>query len=133
MRKYLYQTIVLSAVAVALGIVLFVKFSTPRYDFPMPQMGEVTIVEVGSTICEPCQLLRPEIEKIKTKLEGKVTVHIVEITNQSKDAYKIQLIPSVLVFDKNGQEVARKIFAKEDVPGTQEWLKEKTLPLGVEW
>lgn len=133
MKKYLYQIIVLSAVTVAIGIVLFVKFSAVRYDFPMPQKGEVTIVEVGSTICEPCQLLRPEIEKIKAKLEGKATVHVVDITNESKDAYKIQIIPSVLIFNKDGEEVARKIFAKEDVPGTEEWLKEKTLPLGVEW
>lgn len=133
MRKYLYQIIVLTAVAIALGIVLFIKFSTPRYDFPMPKEGEVTVVEVGSTLCEPCKLLRPEIVNIKSKLEGKATVHIVEITNESKDAYKIQVIPAVIIFDKNAQEVARRIFATEDVPETENWLREKLVPLGVEW
>lgn len=133
MRKYLYQIVVLSVVAVAIGVLLFIKFSTPRYDFPMPKEGEVTVVEVGSTLCEPCKLLRPEIEKVKPKLDGKATVHIIEITTESKEAYKIKVIPVVMVFDKNAREVARKIFAVEDAPEVENWLREKLVPLGVEW
>jgi len=50
-----------------------------------------------------------------------------------KSFYNVKVIPVIIIFDKESNEVARRIFSLEEVDDARNWIKEKTEPLGVQW
>lgn len=73
-----------------------------------------TLMEIGSTSCEPCQLLAPIIEEIKADYKGKVNVVIYDSWNTQAGAkkaseYGVVSIPTLIFLDKEGQEVSRMV------------------------
>jgi thiol-disulfide isomerase/thioredoxin len=122
MKKNIFNIIVLCVVVLAVAAILIFKFATPKDELVMPKKGEYTVVYVGGTLCKPCELLKPVFAKMSTDFASRATMVHMLLNNTNKDAYKIELIPTIMVFDKDAKEVTRRIVSEEEVPGVPEWI-----------
>ncbi|MCK5743139.1 MAG: hypothetical protein KAH30_00205 [Caldisericia bacterium] len=129
------KTIVIVVVCVAVVGLLAMKIFNKQEIFPIPLEGEVTIIEVGADLCIPCQKLTPILEEIKIELEGKATLHKIILKNGSnvKDFYDVSIIPVIIIYDQEANEVTRRIFSENDVNETREWIRYHINELGVVW
>jgi thioredoxin 1 len=75
--------------------------------------GKPAVVDFGSNSCLPCRQIRPILKEIEKEYTGKARVLIMDVY-QYKDLaqeYKVQLIPTLVFFDKSGKEVFRHVGA----------------------
>jgi len=90
--------------------------------------GKPLVVDFGSNTCLPCRQLRPVLQTIRQGYAGKLEVLVIDIRKNEKLAgdYKIQVIPTVIFFDRSGKEVFRhQGFMSE------EKIKEQLAKMGV--
>lgn len=70
-----------------------------------------TLLEFGSTTCEPCQIMEPIIDSIEKKYEGKVLVKFINVYTDSNstltDKYNIRTIPTQIFLDADGKNMYR--------------------------
>lgn len=68
--------------------------------------NKLVLVDFYATWCAPCKKMSPDIEKIKTDFKGKVEVVKVdvEVNKEISNLYKVQSVPTILLF-KNGKQV----------------------------
>lgn len=128
------STIILVCMAILaiLGFKLFFKVTS----FPKPSKGEVTIVEIGADLCLPCKLLSPIMEEITLELKDNVTVHKITLGNTSgsiKSFYDVSVIPTIIIFDNNAEEITRRVFHEDDVEEAKEWIRFIVSMEGVQW
>lgn len=121
-NKNVFNIIVLCVVVLAVAAILVFKFATPKDELVMPKKGELTVVYVGGTLCKPCELLKPVFAKMETDFAARATMVHMLLNNSNKDAYKIELIPTIMIFDKDTKEVTRRIISEEEVPGVPAWV-----------
>ncbi|MBD3795934.1 MAG: thioredoxin family protein [Epsilonproteobacteria bacterium] len=71
---------------------------------------EAMVLEIGSSNCHSCIEMKKIITELKTK-NPNLPLHIVDVYDDMKsfDYFKIQMIPTQIVYDKNGTEVYRHI------------------------
>lgn len=71
--------------------------------------GKPALVDFGAEGCGPCDMMTPILASLKTKYEGKMGVHFIQVREQQILAarYGIQSIPVQVLFDKTGREVWR--------------------------
>ncbi|MBP7733466.1 MAG: hypothetical protein KA140_06875 [Caldisericia bacterium] len=122
MKKNAFSIVILSVVALAVVAIVLLKTINPKEEVVMPKKGEYTVVYVGGTLCKPCELLKPVFNQMKTDFAGRATFVDMLLNNDNKSAYKIDLIPTIMVFDKETNEVTRRILSEEEVPGVPEWI-----------
>lgn len=81
--------------------------------------AEITFIELGSVKCIPCRQMQPVMESIEKKFNGKVKVIFYDVWKDNKPAkqYGIQLIPTQVFLDKDGNEFYRHegFFAEEEI------------------
>ena len=90
--------------------------------------GKPLVVDFGSNTCIPCRQLRPVLQTIRQSYAGKLEVLVIDIQKNEKLAreYQIQVIPTVIFFDRSGKEVFRhQGFMSEDR------IKEQIAKMGV--
>ncbi|MCJ7680334.1 MAG: thioredoxin family protein [Candidatus Aminicenantes bacterium] len=89
---------------------------------------KVTFIELGADKCIPCKAMQPVMKEIAQEYKGTIQVVFYDVwkTPQFAQDYNIQLIPTQVFIDKNGDEIFRHVgfFAKEDIIGM---LKEKSI------
>lgn len=129
------KAIIIVVVCVAVVGLLAMKIFNKQEIFPIPLEGEVTIVEVGAELCIACQKFIPILKEIATELEGKATFHKIILKNGSnvKDFYDVSIIPVIIIYDREANEVTRRIFSENDVDDAKEWIRYHINELGVEW
>lgn len=90
--------------------------------------GKPMVVDFGANSCIPCRQLRPILQKVQKTYAGKLEVLIIDIRYNQKLAaeYKIQVIPTVVFFDRTGKEVFRHQGFM-----TEEKIKEQLVKVGV--
>ena len=75
------------------------------------ETSEVTFIELGSVRCIPCQKMQKVIKKVEEKYPAKVKTIFYDVwTDHGKkyaDTYNIDLIPTQVFLDKNGNEYYR--------------------------
>ena len=71
----------------------------------------LTFIDLGSVKCIACKMMEPVMEKIREKYKGKVKVLFYDVwTEEGKPyayLYKIKVIPTQIILDKNGNELFR--------------------------
>ena len=71
----------------------------------------LTFIDLGSVKCIACKMMEPVMEKIREKYKGKVKVIFYDVwTKEGKPyayLYKIRVIPTQIILDKNGNEIFR--------------------------
>lgn len=82
---------------------------------------KVTFIELGSVRCIPCKKMMPIIEELKKEYAGQVKVVFYDVWTPEgapfAAQYKIQLIPTQVFLDKDGNEYFRHVgfFPKEEL------------------
>jgi len=73
--------------------------------------GKPTIAELGSVSCIPCKQMKPILEQLAVDYQDRLNVVIIDIYDQPKigQQYKVMAIPTQVVFDSSGNEVARHV------------------------
>jgi thioredoxin 1 len=77
------------------------------------------IVDLGSTQCIPCKMMVSVLEQLKTEYKGKLLVQFIDVEKDpdARGKYKVRMIPTQILFDCKGKEIARHLgfWAKEDI------------------
>lgn len=85
--------------------------ATP-YEFVKTSIGKGKpfFLEVGSESCNSCQMMSKALYKI-TKQHPSYNIHFINVRNDRKvaNALKVRMIPSQIIYDKDGNEVYRNI------------------------
>ena len=87
---------------------------------------KVTFIELGADKCIPCKAMQPVMRDIAQEYKGTIQVVFYDVWKTPKYAkdYGIQMIPTQVFVDKNGEEIFRHVgfYPKEDII---KMLKEK--------
>lgn len=85
------------------------------------------LVELGSVGCIPCQMMQPILKELRTELEGKVEVEVIDVAEDNAAArrYGIMTIPTIVWEDAEGNELDRHIgmMDKQDILDKMRELK----------
>ena len=80
---------------------------------------KITFVELGSVTCIPCKQMQPVMKSIEEKYGGsvKVVFHDVWKDKAAQKKYNIELIPTQVFLDENGNEFFRHqgFFAENEI------------------
>ena len=89
---------------------------------------KVTFIELGADSCVPCKAMQPSMKEIAEEYAGKIQVVFYDVWKDPQPArhYRIQLIPTQVFIDPDGNEIFRHVglFSKEKI---LEMLKEKKI------
>ncbi|MCP4171484.1 MAG: thioredoxin family protein [Fuerstiella sp.] len=68
--------------------------------------GKILIVDFGATWCGPCQMLKPEMEKVSARTRDEAIVITIDVDSQSELAthFQVGAIPDIRFF-QNGKAV----------------------------
>ena len=85
-----------------IAILLVALIATPAAE----TSGDPTLLDFQATWCDPCQKMRPEVEKL---VQRGYPVRMVDIDREPalSDRYRITAVPTFLVVDARGKELAR--------------------------
>ena len=74
------------------------------------QSGKPVLVDFGSNKCIPCRQIRPILKAIEKEHDGKAHVLIIDVFENRElgREYRIQLIPTLVFFNRSGKEVFRR-------------------------
>jgi thioredoxin 1 len=77
------------------------------------QSGKPVLVDFGANSCMPCRQIRPILKEISQQYTGKATVLVIDVYKYKELAgeYHVQVIPTLIFFDKAGKEVFRHMGA----------------------
>jgi thioredoxin 1 len=75
--------------------------------------GRPLLVDFGANNCVPCRQLRPILKDIAKEQSGKAEILIIDVYKFKSLAaeHKIQVVPTLIFFDKTGKEVYRHMGA----------------------
>jgi len=75
--------------------------------------GKPLLVDFGANNCVPCRQLRPILKDIAKEQSGKAEILIIDVYKFKSLAadHKIQVVPTLIFFDKTGKEVYRHMGA----------------------
>ena len=97
--------------------------SSAQLDF---SKHKVTFIELGADKCIPSKAKQPVMREIAKEYKGTIQVVFYDVWKTPKYAkdYGIQMIPTQVFIDKNGEEIFRHVgfYPKEDII---KMLKEK--------
>ncbi len=97
--------------------------SSAQLDF---SKHKVTFIELGADRCIPCKAMQPIMREIAEEYAGKIQVVFYDVWKDPNSGrkYGIQLIPTQVFIDKNGDEIFRHVgfYAKDEII---KMLKEK--------
>ena len=77
------------------------------------QSGKPMLVDFGANSCMPCRQIRPILKEISQEYDGKASVLVIDVYKYKELAgeYRVQVIPTLVFFDKAGKEVFRHMGA----------------------
>ncbi len=77
-------------------------------DTPIPKPDTVTLLDLGSE-CIPCELQDRIVRRVTPEFGDKVAVVYLDVEKnpQYKEQYRVEIIPTLVFYDRNGQEVQR--------------------------
>jgi len=73
------------------------------------QSGRPMLVDFGSNSCLPCRQLRPVLKEIKAENADRMEVLVIDVYRYKDLAakFKVQVIPTLVLFDASGKEIFR--------------------------
>jgi len=75
--------------------------------------GKPVLVDFGANSCMPCRQLRPILKDIEKEYTGKASILVIDVYKYQDLAreHRVQLIPTLIFFDKGGKEIYRHVGA----------------------
>jgi len=88
------------------------KLKESKYEYVVASIGKgkAYFLEVGSTGCRSCQIMGSMLYKV-TQKHPEYNIHFINVKKERKAAkkLKVMMIPTQIIYDKNGKEVYRHI------------------------
>jgi thioredoxin 1 len=124
MTKKMANTLILVAVAVAVGATLWLK-ERPTEEGPaassVPAVPLPTLVDLGADKCIPCKKMAPILAELKEEYAGRFEVifHDVWKNPELAKEYGVRVIPVQVFLDAEGKELFRHegFYGREDILG----------------
>ena len=77
------------------------------------------LVDLGAGKCKQCKALAPILDALREEYKGRLSVEFIDVWKNPKasEPYKIRLIPTQILYDKDGNELWRHegFISKEDL------------------
>jgi thioredoxin 1 len=75
--------------------------------------GKPLLVDFGANSCMPCRQLRPILKEIKKEYNEKASILVIDVYKYQDLAreHRVQLIPTLIFFNKEGKEAFRHVGA----------------------
>jgi len=84
-----------------------------------PDRALPALIELGGRMCIPCKEMRPILHEVEQEYAGRLRVQIIYVEEDADAAtkYRIELIPTQVFLDAQGNEVFRHVgkFSKEEI------------------
>lgn len=117
-RSWIPVIAVLAVAYFVIGIFGATKSASPKAKVikppPVPK-----IVDVGAEKCIPCKMMVPVLDQLKKDYKGKLQVEFVDIWKypNAGNKYGVKLIPTQILYDSKGKEIARHtgFWPKKDI------------------
>lgn len=95
--------------AVLLVGITVAAWAEDPHEAPVP--GMVTVASFGAVNCVPCRMMVPIREELQREYEGRVAIVFIDLHRHYKliDQYAIRVIPTLIFYDKDGNEMKRHI------------------------
>jgi thioredoxin 1 len=95
------------------------QLAEPASDRPPAQKKLPRLVDLGANKCKQCKALAPILDALREEYKGRLSVEFIDVW-QNPDAaepYNIRLIPTQILYDRNGNELWRHegFISKEDL------------------
>ncbi len=73
--------------------------------------GKWTVIEFGGPTCIPCKKMQPILAELQQQFGDRALVRNFYVTEHPKEAraHKVMAMPTQVIFDPSGKEVARHI------------------------
>jgi thioredoxin 1 len=73
--------------------------------------GKITMLELGSVGCIPCEQMKPVMQKLRDTYQGKLEVIFIDVRrdNRTGRRFGVNMIPTQVFLDKGGKEFHRHI------------------------
>lgn len=73
--------------------------------------GQPTLIDLGARACIPCKKMAPILESLSGVYHGRANVLFIDLHEDQEaiKTYRIQMYPTQIFFDAQGQEVKRHI------------------------
>jgi thioredoxin 1 len=77
------------------------------------------LVELGSTTCVPCKMMKPILDELTAEYAGTLAVEFIDVHARQEQAaaFNVRVIPTQVFLDASGKELFRHegFFPKEDI------------------
>lgn len=75
----------------------------------IPVRDTVTLVDLGAKTCLPCTMMAPLLVELRQEYQGRAAVLFIDVNEQPEQAklFKVAIIPTQIVYDRQGREVYR--------------------------
>ena len=140
--KGMHRVLVVAALACAVGVIFLMKREGAQQDSEpetVPARATVTVtneatvvqeeapkdealprlLELGSTTCVPCKMMKPVLEGLRREFGDRLRVEFIDVKAAPGAAapYGISVIPTQIWFDASGEELTRHegFIPKEDI------------------
>jgi thioredoxin 1 len=125
MSQEVKAAIVVGLIVAVVAVVTF-KRKGPSLETPaeytvaqLTGQGLPMLVDLGAGKCVACKTMKPILEQLKTEMEGKMSVHVLDTGKYPglTDEYQIKLIPTQIFYDASGNELFRHegFISREDI------------------
>jgi thioredoxin 1 len=73
--------------------------------------GKLVMLELGSVGCNPCEQMKPVMEKLRVNYKGKLEVLFVDVRKDRDNGrrFGVTMIPTQVFLDKSGKEFHRHL------------------------
>jgi len=125
MRQEVKAAVVVGLIVAVVAVVTFKRKSSGLEMPPEYRLAQLTgqglpvLVDLGAGKCIACKTMQPILEQIKTEMEGKMSVYVLDTGKypELSDEYQIKLIPTQIFYDASGKELFRHegFISREDV------------------
>ena len=124
MSKKMVNSVIIAAVALAAGAILWLKESPSKEPsaHAAPSPGPLpTLVDLGADKCIPCKKMAPILDELREEYVGRFEVIFYDVWKDPEPGKKfgIRLIPTQIFLDPEGKELFRHegFYGKEDILG----------------
>jgi thioredoxin 1 len=104
-------SVFLLAASTALSAQISVPALNPAELARILKSGKWTVIEFGGPTCVPCRKMQPTLAELQQKFGDRVQIRNFYVTEFPREAqaHRIMAMPTQVVFDPSGKEVARHI------------------------
>jgi len=75
----------------------------------LPVQGTVTMIDLGSRKCIPCQMMEPILKDLEKEYQGMAAIVFIDVFQNAMEGlkYRVRSIPTQIFYDREGKEVYR--------------------------